>query len=653
MTGKNNDDKSQVIEKSTNRKLSGLHGLVVKWVAIFFTIFQMYAVYTGNITHMPRRALFVGLGLIILIAKNKFAANTKKGEKIPVYDLIFMALILIATFYVVFNYQEMIARRLHPTPIEYFLAISLIVFGLDVARRTMGWALPVLALFFLGYTFFGQYFPGVWSHAGMDPRMFIGRMYLGDSGFWGMLPSISTRIIAIFYILGLVVAVTGGGDSFINIALKLAGRARGGAAKVATIGSSLMGMISGSGMANAAATGSLTIPMMKRLGYKSEFTGAVEAVASTGGQIMPPIMGAGAFLMAEITGIPYLQIVIAAIIPALLFYIGDFIVIDLRARKDGIKPVPDEEIPKWSQAFNLEAVLQLIIPILLIVFFLVQGASVQYAGSRALAWVIIVFVVLNRHHLIRDKLKILLQSFEKAGYSMATLAALAFVAQIVVSLISATGVGLKFSQLIISIGGENMVAVLLLAMLVCIILGMGMPTTAAYVLSASLVAPALINLGTPTLTAHMFVFYFAIISTITPPVCTGIYTVAQIAEVKWQKIVPDAIKLGLVGFIVPFMFIYNSALLMQGSVLEITAVFLVKILGIAALGVTTVGYLDVSLNVYLRGAFLVGAILTITPGWATNILGVIVIVAVFVFYKFNLKKKALNLALKNSKTSVE
>ena len=368
---------------------------------------------------------------------------------------------------------------------------------------------------------------------------------------------------------------------------------------------------------------------------------------------MPPIMGAGAFLMAEITGIPYLQIVIAAIIPALLFYIGDFIVIDLRARKDGIKPVPDEEIPKWSQAFNLEAVLQLIIPILLIVFFLVQGASVQYAGSRALAWVIIVFVVLNRHHLIRDKLKILLQSFEKAGYSMATLAALAFVAQIVVSLISATGVGLKFSQLIISIGGENMVAVLLLAMLVCIILGMGMPTTAAYVLSASLVAPALINLGTPTLTAHMFVFYFAIISTITPPVCTGIYTVAQIAEVKWQKIVPDAIKLGLVGFIVPFMFIYNSALLMQGSVLEITAVFLVKILGIAALGVTTVGYLDVSLNVYLRGAFLVGAILTITPGWATNILGVIVIVAVFVFYKFNLKKKALNLALKNSKTSVE
>lgn len=614
------------------RQLEGIYKQIIKYAAIGFTLFQLYTAFFGLLPHMAQRSIFIGLGLFIMLGRQQFRAKSTSENKIPVYDIILMIIVLIATLYVTFNYQELIFRRLHPTPLEYVLAISLLLIGFDVARRSIGWPLIILAVFFLIYGFFGEMFPGTWSHSGIGLQLFVGRMYLGDAGYWGMLASISTRIIAIFYIFGLVVVGVGGGESFIKIGLRLAGRFRGGAAKVATIGSSLMGMISGSGMANAAATGSLTIPMMKRLKYKPEFAAGVEAVSSTGGQIMPPIMGAGAFMMTEITGIPYLTIAVAAIIPALLFYFGDMLVIDLRSRKDNIAPVPSNEIPKWVEAFNLEALLQLIIPVGIIVFFLLSGSSIQFSGTVALGWVLAIFLVVNRKFKIKEKLYTLLDIFEKSGYALAGLAALAFVAQIVVSMITITGGGPKFSQLIVSIGGQDLMLVLFLAMGACIILGMGMATTAAYVMSASLVAPALVNLGVPMLTAHMFVFYFAILSTITPPVCTGIYAASTVADIEWTKAVPDSIKLGLVGFIVPFMIVYNPALLLEGSVLHIIMIVLIKMVGIAALAFTTIGYIRNKLNIYYRGAFLVGAILTVSAILYISLIGVAFTILVFVIY---------------------
>ena len=626
-------------ETTKIRQLDGVYKQVIKLAAISFTAFQLYTAFFGLLPHMAQRSIFIGLGLFIMLGRYKFKSNTSTGSKIPIYDIVLMVVVLTATLYVTFNYSELIFRRLHPTTLEYFLTLSLLVIGFDIARRSIGWPLIILAGFFLVYAFYGRYFPGVWSHTGISLQLFVGRMYLGDSGFWGMLASISTRIIAIYYIFGLVVVSVGGGESFIKIALRLAGKYRGGAAKVATLGSSLMGMISGSGMANAAATGSLTIPMMKRLKYKPEFAAGVEAVSSTGGQIMPPIMGAGAFMMTEITGIPYVTIAIAAVIPAFLFYFGDMLVIDLRARKDGIDPVPASEIPKWRNAFNLEALLQLIIPVALIVTFLMRGSSVQYSGTVALGWVLAVFLLVNRKFNFRKKIDILIDAFEKSGYALAGLAALAFVAQVVVSLITVTGGGPKFSQLIVTLGGTNLLLVLFLAMGACVILGMGMPTTAAYVMSASLVAPALVNLGLPLLTAHMFVFYFAIMSTITPPVCTGIYAASTIADVDWTKAVPDSIKLGLIGFIVPFMLVYSPELLLEGSVLGIIFILLIKIVGITALGFATIGYINHRLNILFRAAFFLGAILTVSPGTSSSLLGVAFIVGVFLFYWFYSKKK--------------
>jgi TRAP transporter 4TM/12TM fusion protein len=395
-----------------------------------------------------------------------------------------------------------------------------------------------------------------------------------------------------------------------------------------------MGTISGSGMANAAATGSLTIPMMRSLGYRREFAVGVEATASTGGQLMPPIMGAGAFVMAEIVGIPYLTIVVAAIIPAILFYLGNFWVIHLSARKEGIAPVPADRIPSARATFTIMFFLQLILPIGLMIWFLLSGYSIAYAGSQAVLATLIVFFVFNWEHGLKAKCLIFLEILRKAGVSLSMMAVLAFVAQIIVSMISATGIGVKFTDMMVSFGGQSLFLVLIMAMLACIILGMGMRTTAAYVLSASLAAPALIALDVPALHAHLFAFYFAILATITPPVCTAIYAAAAIAEIRWTRAVADTMKLGWVAFTIPFMFVYSPQLLMEGTAVEIVMVAGVKAIGVLALATATINYFATRLTPVQRVMAFAGALLLITPGWETNIAG---LVLTFVAMGLNLR----------------
>lgn len=438
-----------------------------------------------------------------------------------------------------------------------------------------------------------------------------------------MLPGLSATVISIFILFGLIMMGTGGGRAFMDAALVIAGRQVGGAAKVATVGSSLMGTISGSGMANAAATGSLTIPMMKNLGYRRPFAVGVEATASTGGQLMPPIMGAGAFVMAEIVGIPYLTIVVAAVIPAILFYLGNFWVIHYSARKEGIAPVPADRIPSARATFTMLFFLQLVMPIGLMIGYLISGYSIAYAGSQAILTSVFVFFVFNREHGLREKILIFIEILRKAGIALAMMAVLAFAAQIIVSMISATGVGVKFTDMMVSFGGQSQLMVLIMAMLACIILGMGMPTTAAYVLAASLAAPALIALDVPPLHAHLFAFYFAILATITPPVCTAIYAAAAIAEIPWTKAIVDTMKLGWVAFTIPFMFIYSPQLLMVGTPVEIVTVSLIKAVGVLALATATINYFSTRLTIVQRIMTFGGAALLIATDWRINVAGLL------------------------------
>ena len=609
-------------EGRTDRTLMGWQGWLFAGVAVAFSSFHLYTAYFGNLPHMQQRATHGLFGVVLALAFFSLRPGAARGRNtLPWYDWLLILCAILPMGYVLLNWQDMFRARLFPDTHHTILTVMAVGVFLEACRRVLGWSLVILAAAALAYAMLGHLIPGTWGHAGFSIERMTSRLFMADSGLWGMLPGLSATVISIFILFGLIVMGTGGGRAFMNAALVIAGRQVGGAAKVATVGSSLMGTISGSGMANAAATGSLTIPMMKNLGYRRPFAVGVEATASTGGQLMPPIMGAGAFVMAEIVGIPYLTIVVAAIIPAILFYLGNFWVIHLSARKEGISPVPAERIPSARATFTIMFFLQLILPIGLMIWFLLSGYSIAYAGSQAVLATLIVFFVFNWENGLKDKILIFVEILRKAGVSLAMMAVLAFVAQIIVSMISATGIGVKFTDMMVSFGGQSLFLVLIMAMLACIILGMGMPTTAAYVLSASLAAPALIALDVPALHAHLFAFYFAILATITPPVCTAIYAASAIAEIRWTRAVADTMKLGWVAFTIPFMFVYSPQLLMEGTAVEIVLVAAVKAVGVLALATATINYFATRLSLTQRLMAFVGAFLLITPGWETNIAG--------------------------------
>ncbi len=611
-------------EGRTDRTLMGWQGWLFAGVAVAFSCFHLYTAFFGSLPHMQQRATHGLFGVVLAIAVFSLRTGTARVRAtLPWYDWGLILCAILPMGYVLLFWQDMFRARLFPEPYHLLLTVMAVGVFLEACRRVLGWSLVILAGLALAYAMLGHLIPGTWGHAGFSPERMASRLFMADSGLWGMLPGLSATVISIFILFGLIVMGTGGGQAFMNAALVLAGRQVGGAAKVATVGSSLMGTISGSGMANAAATGSLTIPMMRRLGYRREFAVGVEATASTGGQLMPPIMGAGAFVMAEIVGIPYLTIVVAAIIPAILFYLGNFWVIHLSARKEGIAPVPADQIPSARATFTIMFFLQLILPIGLMIYFLLSGYSIAYAGSQAVLATLIVFFFINWEHSLKEKCLIFVEILRKAGISLAMMAVLAFVAQITVSMISATGIGVKFTDMMVSFGGQSLFLVLVMAMLACIILGMGMPTTAAYVLSASLAAPALIALDVPPLHAHLFAFYFAILATITPPVCTAIYAAAAIAEIRWTRAVVDTMKLGWVAFTIPFMFVYSPQLLMEGTAVEIIVVGVVKAVGVLALATATINYFATGLTLTQRLMAFAGAFLLITPGWETNIVGLI------------------------------
>ena len=615
-------------EGQANRKLAGWQGHVFSFIAVCFSLFHLYTAYFGNLPHVQQRAVHGLFGVVLALGLfRRFARSSHKDEQVPWYDWLLIAGAVVAIGYVILNWEGLIRQRLFPEAHHTVLTILAMVVLLEACRRVLGWSLVLLAIASLLYAMIGHLIPGTWGHGGFSTSMMVSRLYMADSGLWGMLPGLSATIISIFILFGLIIMGTGGGKAFMDAALVLAGRQVGGAAKVATVGSSLMGTISGSGMANAAATGSLTIPMMRNLGYRREFAVGVEATASTGGQLMPPIMGAGAFVMAEIVGVPYLTIVVAAIIPAILFYLGNFCVIHLMAHKEGIAPVPREQVPTARDTFTIMFFLQLALPVGLMIWYLLSGYSIAYAGSQAILATLIVFFLFNRERTLKQKILIFIEVLRKAGISLSMMAVLAFVAQITVSFISATGIGVKFTDMMVSMGGQSLLLVLVMGMLACIILGMGMPTTAAYVLSASLAAPALVALGVPALHAHLFAFYFAILATITPPVCTAIYAAAAIAEIRWTRAVSDTMRLGWVAFTIPFMFIYSPQLLMEGAPHEILAVLLVKAVGVVGLAAATTNYFATGLTLVQRGLFFISAILLIAPTWEINIAGLLVAAA--------------------------
>ena len=606
------------------RKLKGMQASIIAVVALGLSLFAIYVNSFMNIQEIYRNIVF--LGFVLILGFSLYPAM-KKGDKskISTIDLIWIIAGLSGTIYILFNYIVIHSVRISQAiTIDYVFAAITIIALLEVARRSIGIFIPLLSLFAIVYALFGPYFPGVLGHAGFTLERLLFRFYMTTEGIFGMTLSIATTYIILFILFGAFLNASGASKLFNDLAIALAGQRRGGPAQVAVISSALTGSLSGSAVANVATTGPFTIPLMKSIGLNSRFAGAVEAAASTGGMIMPPIMGAAAFIMAGFLGVSYNIIIIAAIIPALLYYGGLVIAIDIEAKKRGLKGISKDSIPQvWS---GLKEGGVLLLPLIVVIGTLLSGKTPIVAGfSGIISAIIVSWLTKDKTNRITFK-KAIQTLIDGAKGTIQVTVACASVG-ILIAVITMTGLGSTLAYNIINISGGNLAIILLLVMVTCIVLSMGLPSTALYIVVAVTAAPALIEAGVNPIAAHFFVFWFGALSNITPPVALAAYTASGISGGDPMKTSWTALKLCLPGFIIPFMIAYNPILVMQTATGELATfmegliVFVTALLGVFALSIATFNYFSMKLNIVERIGFFAIAFLLIKPGIITDLLG--------------------------------
>lgn len=504
-----------------------------------------------------------------------------------------------------------------PRPPDFVFGILCIICVVEGTRRKVGLALPIVALVFFLYGILGPFLPGLLRHGGMDADALITALYMSEEGIFGVPTMAVANFVFAFILFGAFLQVSGAGEAFTNIALVAFGHMRGGPAKASVVSSSLISLLSGSAVANVVTTGPFTIPLMKKSGYSSSSAGAIEAVASAGGQIMPPIMGAAAFIMADILGVPYLEIIRAAIIPAILYYVALFFMVHFEAVKMKIGGV------KVDIGVSVKSLLAgswyAFLPILTLVYFLgIARLSPQRSVFYAIA---VVFIAsLFRKHTRITPLKFIKALVSGARTGMEVGIVVGCVG-IVISIVLRSGLGLRLTTLLIELSGGTLIVLLILTMLASFIIGMGLPTSAAYIIVAILIAPAMIRLGVPPIAAHLFVFYFACLSAITPPVALASFAAASLADAPPMLTCWKAVRYGLCGFIVPFMFVYGTPLIFVGTVPEIILAFITACLGAYLLAISLIGFQFMKVSVVFQVLFAASALLLILPGWTTDIIG--------------------------------
>lgn len=579
-------------------------------IAISLAIFHIWTSAFGVLTPMLQRLVHLS-GVLIL------AFLIKRGKGFWRYlDWVCVFLVLLSFCYVWSNFDELVYRMGEPNTFDLIFGAVLIVVLLEAARRVLGISLPLLALLALIYARWGNILPGILSHRGYSWSRIISQIYLTTEGIFGLPLGVSATYVAIFIIFGSLLAETGGGKFFIDLAFALTGRSRGGPARTAVVSSALMGTISGSPVANVVTTGTFTIPLMKKLGYPSYVAGAIEAVASSGGALMPPIMGAGAFIMSEITGIPYGKIIVAALIPALLYYITLFIIVGLEAGKGKLSKIERE---RTSILSIIKEGYHLFLPIIVLVYLLVVKG---YTPVKAALWSLVILIVIS---MVQRKNRLsfykLIRALEDAGKGLVMVGSACATAGIVIGVITQTGVGLKFTSFLVDLSGEYKMVALIFVMVAGIIIGMGLPPAAAYVILAVMGGPALVKLGFSKLASHLFIYYWSCMAPITPPVALAAYAAAGIAESDPVKTGWTACKFGLVGFIIPYVFIFEPSLLFEGSFMDVFLSFITASIGVFALSLFSVGWLSFPLSWWKRAGCLFSSICLIYPGYYTDLVG--------------------------------
>ena len=612
--------KDKLIERK-GRELTGVFFIVLRVIAVSFTLYQLYVLQVSPQDPWILRSAHTAFACVVGFLFFPMTSNSPKN-RFQVIDVVFALLSVGIVLYVLYEFEGLVWRlTMSPTIGDVIVSSLLIILVLELTRRCVGMPLVILTLIFLIYSWAGQFCPSFLWHRGYDWSRTAGYL-LSSEGIYGITIGVSSTFIFMFILFGAFLQVSGTGDFLINISYSIAGRFRGGPAKVAIFASSLMGTISGSAVGNTVTTGSMTIPLMKKVGYTPWFAGAVEAVASTGGQLMPPIMGAGAFLMAEIIAQPYIDIVVAAIIPAILYYIALFWMVDIEAVKLDLKGLPPEQLPKFkkvliSGGLNIVPIVVLIWSLVIARHSPIKAATLSLLTCIAISWLM---------PQSRMGLRRIIAGLELGAINIVTIASVCASAGIIVGILGITGMGLKFATILIGIAGGNLFIALIISMFVCLILGMGLPTTPAYAVVASVVAPGLIKMGLEPLQAHLFCFFFACVGPITPPVAVASYAAGAIAGTDPTKVGWVGFKLALVGFIIPYAFVYGPGLLMQGSVITILSSFISSIIGILAIGIALQGMvLKQKTTLIARTIFFVGGLLMIMAGIMTDIGGLIAI----------------------------
>ncbi|MDO4546897.1 MAG: TRAP transporter permease [Clostridia bacterium] len=642
--------------ESATRTFSGTRQYIFFAICIIFSLVQLYAAFTAKIPATQLRPLHLGFVMLITYLVYPAKKKHRKNDDIPWYDMVLALLAMACCLYIVCQQMELAMRSGNNTTLDIVVGAVLVLLLMESCRRVVGYPILIIGTVFILYAIFGRVMPGFLAHRGFSIKRVVAHLVYTTEGIMGVPLGASATFIFLFVMFGAFLETTHVGQFFIDMANAIAGNRRGGPAKVAVLSSALMGTVSGSSVANTVGTGSFTIPMMKRLGYRPEFAGAVEAAASTGGQIMPPVMGAAAFLMAESVGVNYIEVAKAAVIPAILYFSGIWIIVELEARKYGLKGLSKEEMPVLKRIFLERG--YLVIPLVVIVTFLCMGYTPIYAALIGIAAAagcgmirrIHAFITLKRLSKLEDEHSTedlsgeattfagalkktftdIVTSLINGARSVVGVAIACGMAGIIVGMITLTGLGLKMGNGLTELAGGNQILTLMLTMLASIILGMGVPTTANYLITSTIMAPAVIAVmgwsmadRSMILCAHMFTFYFGIVADITPPVALAAMAGSAIAKSKPMRTGFNAVKLAIAAFLIPYMFVFNPEMLMINAewydVLRITVTALIGMFGI---GAALEGYYSRHAHLLQRIMFLVGGLMLIEPGLMTDIIGI-------------------------------
>ncbi len=575
-------------------------------------------------------AFVLALVFLLVPGRKKMAM-----DRVPWYDSLFALLSLIVGLYAALFYKEIVVEMGLLFPQRIVLGVIAILLLLEATRRLIGWPFLIIVICFIFYALFASLFPGgLYSKAIPWPRL-ANFLYLDPQGIFGVAIEVAATVVFAFVIFGQALFRTGGGQFFIDAALSLMGKYRGGPAKVSVLSSSLFGTVSGSAVANVMVDGWFTIPLMKANGFKDYTASAIEAVASTGGQIMPPVMGAAAFLMATFLGIPYAKVALSAALPAILYYIAVYIQIDLIAIREGLHGLPREALPSFKKVMKKGGWSFFVSILFLIYLLFIVNLDGDKAGLYAAASVLIISFFKKE---TRPNFTKLISILKDTGEGMLEIGVISAGAGLIIGIISITGLGYTFSSTLISLSGGNTFLLLVLAAAGAVVLGMGMTVTAAYLLMVILIAPALTTTGVAPLNAHLFVFYFAVLSFVTPPVCLAVYAAASIGKADMFKTGYQAIRLSIAAYIVPFIFVYHPALLLQGNVIDVVVAVVTAFIGIALVAVAVEGYLFRPLDWVRRILICGGGILSLIPGWETDLLGLAIALPI-VFWEWKKNRK--------------